>query len=619
MAGPIAIAVVADVARARAGLNGVGGDLNGLGGKTSRFGTIAKAGFLAAGAATVAFAVSAVKSASDAQQSVGATETVFGKYADTVIKTSGKAAQAYGLSANEYRENANLLGSLFKNQGVAMDQLGGKTEGMISQAADLAATFGGTTKEAVEALGSAFKGEFDPLEKYGISIKQSTINAELAARGQDKLTGAALKQAQQIATSDLIMKQAASSQGAFAKESDTLAGQQQRLGAQWENIKATVGSALIPALTGLATTFNEQVLPALSAAWSWLSEKLGPVFAVVKGYVDQVTASFGGGGGGLAGAVAVVQDIFGQVLAVVTPIVQGLVALVRDNWDAIVTWTKTTFELIRTTVGVYLEYVRVIVSTVLTVVKALWDRFGDDILNIIKIAFETVGKVIQAALNIVQGIIKTVTALIKGDWSGAWDGIKQILRGAWDAIKAIVEGAGKILGTVAKAAFDLLKDAARAGIDKAVEIVSGLPGKILNGLGNLGTLLFSAGKNMIQGLIDGLRSMAGLITSTLVGLLPGPLQKFAGKLGIASPSRVFAQYGRQVGAGFVVGMDSTSGLVERSMTRLADVSGLDVTLPSFRAGSSDPAASQVELLRQLLAALQALPREYRLNERLAFV
>ena len=70
MAGPIAIAVVADVAKARAGLNGVEGDLNGFGAKASKFGAVAKAGFLVAGAAAVGFAVSAVKSASDAQQSV---------------------------------------------------------------------------------------------------------------------------------------------------------------------------------------------------------------------------------------------------------------------------------------------------------------------------------------------------------------------------------------------------------------------------------------------------------------------------------------------------------------------------------------------------------------------
>ena len=44
---------------------------------------------------------------------------------------------------------------------------------MICVDVDLAATFGGTTTDAVQALGSALKGMFDSLEKCGVSIKCS--------------------------------------------------------------------------------------------------------------------------------------------------------------------------------------------------------------------------------------------------------------------------------------------------------------------------------------------------------------------------------------------------------------------------------------------------------------
>lgn len=616
MAGPIAIAVVADVAKARAGLNSVEGDLNGLGGKTSKFGAMAKAGFLAAGAAAVGFAVQAVKAGSDAQQSLGATETVFGKYADTVVADSKRAAQEFGLSANEYRENANLLGSLFKNQGVAMDQLGGKTKDMIGQASDLAATFGGTTKEAVEALGSAFKGEFDPLEKYGISIKQSTINAELAARGQDKLTGAALKQAQQIATTDLIMKQAADTQGAFARESNTLAGQQQRLSASWENIKAQVGSALLPALTALAAVFNETVLPAISAAWTWLSQKLGPVFTQVKGYVDQVTASFGGKGGGLAGAVSTVQEIFGKVVDTVRPIVAALVGLVRDNWDRIVAWTRETFARAQSTIRDGLQAARTVVDTVLGIIRTLWDRFGADVLRIVRTVFETVAGVVRGALNIVQGIFRTITAALTGDWRGAWDGIKQIVRGAVDVVVSIVRGLGGILATVARAAFNLLRDAAQAGVDKAVAAVKALPGLVKSGLGALGSFLYQAGRDLIQGLINGVGDMAGALVDKARGVVDGAISAAKSLLGINSPSRVFADIGRQVGAGLVVGLDGSRAEARRAMGRLVDPSGLDVSLPEF-ATPANPEDNVAALLRALLAAINGLPRAYRLNERTA--
>ena len=226
----------------------------------SRFGAAigraAKVGAAIGGVALVGFAKKAIGASSEAQQSIGATETVFGRFANTVIKTSKGAAQQYGLSANEYRENANLIGSLFKNQGVASDQLAGKTQKMIGVGADLAATFGGTTKEAVEALGSAFKGEFNPMERYGVSLRQSTINSEAfrvaGVKSEAQFKRLSVEQqnaAKQQATTNLIMKQTADAQGQFGRESNTLAGQQQRLGASFENLTVTLGNRLLPVAT----------------------------------------------------------------------------------------------------------------------------------------------------------------------------------------------------------------------------------------------------------------------------------------------------------------------------------------------------------------------------------
>lgn len=314
MGQPIRISVLANASQAKRELGSVAGVAERTGSRLGRFGKaagLAVAGGLGvAGYAAAKFGQAALKSASDAQQSYGATETVFGKFSQRVIKHSNRAAQGVGLSANQYRESANLIGALFKNQGVQSDVLAKKTSNMVRTGADLAATYGGTTREAVEALGSAFKGEFDPLERYGISIKQSTINAALAAKGQDKLTGAALRTAQQQATTALITKQAGGALGAFGRENDTLAGKQQRTAATAENIKAKFGSALLPAFTSLYGTLNSNVLPAVSeladkyaprlgSSLSNLATSAGPkLAAALQGIPAFVERLRSGGGGG---------------------------------------------------------------------------------------------------------------------------------------------------------------------------------------------------------------------------------------------------------------------------------------------------------------------------------
>lgn len=212
---------------------------------------------MAVGAGLVAVGVQAVKAASDAQQAAGAVESVFKGNATQVKRFAENAAQAVGLSESAYNNFAARVGSQFKNLGVPMDQLADKTNDLIERASDLAATFGGTTADAVDALSAAFRGEFDPIERYGISIRKSDINARLAAKGLDKLEGAALKAAEAQEISAMIAEQSADAHGQFAREADTAAGQYQRLTAEWENAKAELGEALLPLLTDLAKELSK--------------------------------------------------------------------------------------------------------------------------------------------------------------------------------------------------------------------------------------------------------------------------------------------------------------------------------------------------------------------------
>lgn len=221
-----------------------------------KWGNRFKIGGLAIGGALAKIGFDAVQAASDTQQSLGGTEAVFGKFAAKVKKTSLGAAEAVGLSANQYRESANIIGSLLKGQGVAMDQLGKKTDNLIKFGADLSATYGGTAAKAVEALTAAYKGEFDPIQQYGITLKQSTITMEAyavahvnTAKEFAKLSVKQQQQAMQQATTNLLMKQGKDAQGQFASQSGTLAEQVQILKAKYTDLSAELGAKLIPIMT----------------------------------------------------------------------------------------------------------------------------------------------------------------------------------------------------------------------------------------------------------------------------------------------------------------------------------------------------------------------------------
>lgn len=256
-----------------------------FGSRAAKVGKVAGLGLAAVGAAALVAGKQVVDSASRQQQAYGALDSVFGKSAKRVKAWAATSASSVGLARAEYAELSSIIGAQLSGMGFATDKAAAKSRTLIKTGADLAATFGGSTKEAVEALSSVLKGETDPIERYGVSIKQADINAQLAAMGLDGLTGKAAKQAQAQAVLSLVTEQTTKAHGAFARESNTLAGQQERLRANFENVKATVGARLLPILTTLFGWINAKLLPGAARLGAEFQTRFGPIIDRVGAFV----------------------------------------------------------------------------------------------------------------------------------------------------------------------------------------------------------------------------------------------------------------------------------------------------------------------------------------------
>ena len=293
---------------------------------------------VAAGASLAAIGAGAkvcVDAAADLQQSVGGVETVFGSSAGKMKQWSDNAAQAVGLSKNEYNEFATLVGSQLQNFGMSVDESADKTNELITLGADLSSMFGGTTADAVDALSAALKGEMDPIEKYGISLNDATLKAQAASMGLGDLYKSGDRNAKMQATLAAITAQNGKATGNFARESDTLQGQQQRMAAAFENTKATLGEALLPILTQVAAKLAE------FATWvqqntSWLVPLIG-VIAAVAAVIITLNAAMTAYSA-VATVVAIAQGsvnlAFLPVIAVILAVV-AVIALLVMNWDSV--------------------------------------------------------------------------------------------------------------------------------------------------------------------------------------------------------------------------------------------------------------------------------------------
>ena len=273
----------------------------------------------AAGAAAIGVAgAKAVSAAADLEQSTGAIEAVFKGGADQMKAFADTAASSVGLTKNEYQELGTLLGAQLKNGGTSIDQLAGKTNDLIGVAADLSAQFGGSTSDAVAALSSALKGERDPIERYGVSLKQASIDAKAAELGFQKVGGSFDNEAQQAATLALIMEQTADAHGAFAREGDTLAHQVQVLKAHFGDFAAKAGTLVLPMVTALASAAIEHLVPALESLSTWAKDV----------------------------AIPALQDFAARLQATVVPKIKQAAAVfqteIRPRLQALIDWLTTT-------------------------------------------------------------------------------------------------------------------------------------------------------------------------------------------------------------------------------------------------------------------------------------
>lgn len=235
--------------------------------------------------------------------------------------------------------------------------------------------------------------------------------------------------------------------------------------------------------------------------------------------------------------------------------------------------------------------------------EALSQWFSDSV-----IAIERVGEVLGALIRLFDELDNPSTRL-------AFQFLLQALTLVTDAITwsqqkfqeftfAVANGALKVGGAIngisttlsnARAAFGRMGDAAEQVNGRITGFFSTLPRRIVLALGNLGGLLFGAGISVVNGLYNGIASAAAKVYAYVARIAANISATFRNALGIRSPSRVFAEYGRNLSEGLAIGITESTGLVDSALGNLIDSSRLsNINTPvSELAAQGGAAASSV--------------------------
>lgn len=188
----------------------------------------------------------AANAASDLAEATNVTGLVFNDARGEIDEFVKTTAEGLGQSERAAREATATFGGLLKNLGLAQDETVDWSMKLTTLASDLGSAFNRDPAEAVEALGSALRGETEPIRAFNVMLDDATVRTKAVEMGLAASSAEVDKAGKAQATLALIMEQTADVQGDFANTSDGLANQQRILKARLEDTAAQLGTKLLP-------------------------------------------------------------------------------------------------------------------------------------------------------------------------------------------------------------------------------------------------------------------------------------------------------------------------------------------------------------------------------------
>ncbi|MDI5965714.1 phage tail tape measure protein [Streptantibioticus silvisoli] len=228
---------------------------------------------------------------------------------------------------------------------------------------------------------------------------------------------------------------------------------------------------------------------------------------------------------------------------------------------------------------------------------SIFEPAWDGIVDLLKAAWSFIAAYVKTYIDIVKGIIQVGLDLIHGDWSKAWADVKSAFSSVWSDLKGLAStGIGLIKSTILNAlggASSWLVAAGRnvinglvSGIKSAVGSVTGAISSVtkeikdhlpwspakkgpLSGSGSPQIGGRNIGMQIVAGLHSSIEGSTGTMTQTMRGMATTVMGTFADELGIASPSKKFASFGAWIIYGLVQGLTGSTATVKATTKRLS--------------------------------------------------
>lgn len=538
--------------------SGVESGVSALGGKLSGvMGTALKGTGVAIGAAVAgvsALTKSSLDAYADFEQLTGGVETLFKTSADKVMQYADEAYKSAGLSANEYMEtvtsfSASLLQGLGGDTDLAADVANQAIIDMSDNAnkmgSDMASIqnayqgfakqnftmldnlklgYGGTKEEMQRLLDDAEKLQ---KEKFGVDVEYDMNNfADVI---------------QAIHTVQEEMDIA----GTTSKEAaTTIQGSLGMMKGAWQNLVTGLGDenadldGLIDNFIQSVITVGENIMPEVERILVGIGEMVATMLPQVIQMIPELINSV------LPG---IIESASGLVTTLCTAIVDNAPTLIDSALQLILTLTNAILENLPMIIECGFQAILQLALGIAEALPTLIPTIVEVILTIVTYLIENIDLLVDAAIAIItglaEGLINALPVLIEK----APEIIEKLVIALVNNVPKLLEAAVKVIETLATGLI--------TNVPKLLAKIPQIMTSLKNGFLNLCSGFADVGKNIIDGLWNGIQNGWNWLTDKVSSLAKGLLDAAKSALGIASPSKEFRKIGEFCVAGFNDGID----------------------------------------------------------------
>jgi TP901 family phage tail tape measure protein len=276
----------------------------------------------------------------------------------------------------------------------------------------------------------------------------------------------------------------------------------------FKEIGNNVKDFLVFAFEQLGKTIEKFVIPAIEFLTQFYREHESTIKMLVSWIVEL--------GKWLLKIVAVF------VLILATPIVGfiiGIVGAVVGLVTSIITvveWLRTFVNWLKTEVPKGWAMFMGVITTGINFLRNLWSTFwNSDIMQLVRSVVGLLIALIQMLFSFWIKIFQINFKVFIGLWKIFWGAFTGVARAVWDALFIFFKQKWEMIIGIAKAIWARIRGAISTPVEMAKNDIVSIFDKIRSFFANAGSWLFEAGRNIVLGLIRGIRDKFNQATSVI--------------------------------------------------------------------------------------------------------